>query len=85
MSYRLNVNPDFHPVKQKRRAMALKRQKAASKKVRKLFKAGSIREVQFADWLANVALVKKSNNRWRLCVDFTNLKKACYKDCYLLP
>ena len=41
--------------------------------------------MQYPDWLANIVLVKKSNNKWRLCVDFTDLNKACPKDCYLLP
>ena len=33
----------------------------------------------------NVVLVKKSNNKWRLCIDFTDLNKACPNDCYPLP
>ena len=27
-------------------------------------------------------MVKKSNGKWRMCVDFTNLNKACPKDSY---
>ena len=30
-------------------------------------------------------MVKKANGRWRMCVDFTDLNKACPKDSYLLP
>ncbi|GKA63347.1 reverse transcriptase domain-containing protein [Tanacetum coccineum] len=30
-------------------------------------------------------LVKKHDESWRMCVDFTNLNKACPKDCYPLP
>lgn len=30
-------------------------------------------------------MVKKANGKWRMCVDFTDLNKACPKDCYLLP
>ena len=30
-------------------------------------------------------MVKKSNGKWRMCVDFTNLNKACPKDSYPLP
>ena len=29
-------------------------------------------------------LVKKPNKTWRMCVDFTDLNKACPKDCYPL-
>jgi len=32
-----------------------------------------------------VVLVKKANGKWRMCVDFTDLNKACSKDSYPLP
>ena len=46
---------------------------------------GFIQEVYYPDWLTNVVLVKKANGKWRMCVDFTNLNKACPKDSFLLP
>ena len=30
-------------------------------------------------------MVKKANGKWGMCVDFTDLNKACPKDSYLLP
>ena len=30
-------------------------------------------------------MVKKANGKWRMCVNFTNLNKACPKDSYPLP
>ena len=30
-------------------------------------------------------MVKKANRNWRMCVDFTDLNKACPKDSYPLP
>ena len=30
-------------------------------------------------------MVKKSNGKWKICVDYTNLNKACLKDCFPLP
>ena len=30
-------------------------------------------------------MVKKASEKWRICVDFTNLNKACPKDSYPLP
>ena len=47
--------------------------------------AGFIREVYYPNWLANVVLVKKANEKWRMCVDFTDLNKACPKDSFPLP
>ena len=52
ITHRLNVNPSFKPVKQKRRSFALERQKAINEEVGKLFKAGVIREVEYPEWLA---------------------------------
>ena len=53
--------------------------------VEKLLTAGFIREVYYPEWLANVVMVKKSNVKWRMCVDFTNLNRACPKDSFPLP
>ncbi|KAI3742755.1 hypothetical protein L1987_60450 [Smallanthus sonchifolius] len=47
--------------------------------------AGMIKEVKFPRWLANVVVVQKKNGKWRVCVDFTDLNKACPKDPFPLP
>lgn len=57
----------------------------ADEEVHKLLEAGFIREIKYTTWLANVIMVKKSNDKWRMCMDFNDLKKACPKDTYLLP
>nr|KYP66897.1 Transposon Ty3-I Gag-Pol polyprotein [Cajanus cajan] len=51
----------------------------------KLLNAGFIKEIKYTTWLANVVMVKKSNGKWRMCVDYTDLNKACPKDAYPLP
>ena len=38
----------------------------------------------FPEWLANFILVKKENGKWRMCMDFTNLNKACLKESFPL-
>ena len=30
-------------------------------------------------------MVKKANKKWMMCIDFTDLNKACPKDIYPLP
>ena len=83
--HRLNVSPSFKPVKQKRRSFVPERQKAINEEVGKLLQAGAIREVEYPEWLVNVVLVKKANGKWRLCIDFTNVNRACPKDSFPLP
>ena len=52
---------------------------------RKLLTAGFNQEVFYPKWLPNVVMVKKSNGKWRMCVDFTDLNNACPKDSFPLP
>lgn len=42
-------------------------------------------DVKYLEWLANPLVVKKKNGSWRVCVDFTDLNKACPKDIFPLP
>ncbi|XP_077217943.1 uncharacterized protein LOC143852446 [Tasmannia lanceolata] len=84
-THELGVDQTCKPVKQKRRHFAPERRRAIREEVERLLKADFIREIQYPDWLANVVMVKKSNGKWRTCIDFTDLNKACPKDSYPLP
>lgn len=56
-----------------------------TKRWKKILKGQFVREVHYPEWLANVVLVKKANGKWRMCIDFTNLNKACPNDYFPLP
>ncbi|XP_022897821.1 uncharacterized protein LOC111411533 [Olea europaea var. sylvestris] len=83
--HRLNTKPETHPVKQRKRQFAPERRRVIKEEINKLIRAQFIREVNYLDWLANVILVKKAYGKWRVCIDFTDLNKACPKDSYPLP
>ncbi|KAL5565596.1 hypothetical protein UlMin_028760 [Ulmus minor] len=83
--HRLNIDPNFKPIKQKRRTFNAERYMAINTEVEKLLKAGFIEEANYPDWIANVVLVKKANGNCRVCVDFTDLNRACPKDSFPLP
>ena len=85
ITHRLNVSPSFKPIKQKRRSFTSERKKAINEEVDKLLQAGAIREVEYPEWLANIVLVKKANGKWRLCIDFIDVNRACPKDSFPLP
>jgi len=61
--HELNVDPSFKPVKQKRRKLGVERAKAVNNEVDKLLKIGSIREVQYPDWVANTLWSKRRMER----------------------
>ncbi|XP_057432627.1 uncharacterized protein LOC130725411 [Lotus japonicus] len=84
-SHKLSVDRRFKPVAQKKRQMSAEKQGAVKEQTTELLKAGIIREVKYTTWLSNVVLVKKSNGKWRMCVDYTDLNKACPKDPFPLP
>ena len=84
ITHRLNVYPSSKLVHQKKMVFAPERDNAIKEEVQKLTTAEFIWEVYYPDWLANVVMVKKANGKWRMCVDFTDLNKACPKDSYPL-
>ena len=60
--------------------MAKEHVEAVRSEVRRLREAGAIKETFYPEWLANTVVVKKKNGKWRVCVDFTDLNRACPKD-----
>jgi len=80
----LAMDPQVRPIRQRRRKLNEEKRQAIKDKTQKLLAAGHIREIQYPEWLANVVLVKKNSGKWRMCVDFTDLNKACPKDSHPL-
>ena len=83
--HKLNVDPSFPPKKQKPRRSAKEHVEVVRSKVRRLRDAKAIREAFFLEWLANTVVVKKKNGKLRVCVDFTDLNRACPKDLFPMP
>ncbi|GFZ00843.1 hypothetical protein Acr_14g0004780 [Actinidia rufa] len=83
--HKLFTKPEYSPVRQKRRKFAPERLKVIEDEVNKLIKANVVQEAHYPDWLANVVVAPKKGGKWRVCVDFTDLNKACPKDSFSLP
>jgi hypothetical protein len=81
----LEIRAGSKSVKQRLRRFDEEKRKVIGEEVHKLLKAGFIKEVHHPEWLANPVLVKKKNGKWRMCVDYTSLNKACPKVPYPLP
>lgn len=84
MVHRLYVDLSFRLVKQNRRPVNRERSDVIVEEVNKLLKARYIKEVLYLEWISNVVLFKKSNEKCCMCLD-TNLNKACPNHCYPLP
>lgn len=50
-----------------------------------MLNAGIRREAKYTEWIENTVVVPKKNNGIRICINFTDLNKACPKDSFPLP
>lgn len=85
IEHRLGMDPAHKAVCQKRKSFSAEKYAAIKEEVEKLLTAKFIKESHYPEWLSNVVMVKKGNGRWRMCVDFTDLNKACPKGSFPLP
>jgi hypothetical protein len=81
----LEIRAGSKPVKQRLRRFDEEKHKVIGEEVHKLLEARFIKEVHHPEWLAKPILVKKKNGRWRMCVDYTSLNKACPNIPFPLP
>jgi hypothetical protein len=85
IEHSLDVSKIVKPIKQKLWRFAQDKKEAIRVKVNRLLAADFIKEVYQPEWLANPVLVRKKNNEWRVCIDYTDLNKHCPKDPFSLP
>lgn len=86
IEHSLNVYPTATPKKQRLRRFLAEKREAIKKELAKLLATGFIKEVYHPEWLANPVLVlKRNNNEWMMCIDYTDLNKHCPKDPFGLP
>ncbi|RDY03307.1 hypothetical protein CR513_13111, partial [Mucuna pruriens] len=77
--HKLSITPGTRPMYQKKRRLGDKKRLARKEETAKLLQACFVRE------LANVVMVRKSSGKWRMCMNYTYLNKACLKDPYPWP
>ena len=57
---------------------------AIETEVHKLIECGFIREEQHPDWVVNIVIILKKNEKIRICIDYRDLNAACPKDEFSL-
>jgi hypothetical protein len=85
IEHSLGIDPSVRPKKQRLRKMTDEKTEAAKAEVHRLLEARFIEPIAYPTWLANVVMVQKKSGKWRMCIDFTSLNKACPKDKFPLP
>ena len=83
--HHLNVNPSISSKRRPPWRPSKEHVEVVKNEVTKLKLVGTIKEVFYPQWLANTVVVKKKTGKWRVCVDFTDLNKACPKDPFPMP
>jgi hypothetical protein len=85
IEHELHLDLKAKPVKQQLYRFTQDMKDVIKKEIARLLEVGFIKEVYHLDWLTNPVLVTKKDKDWRMCVDYTNLNKACKKDPFGLP
>lgn len=73
------------PVKQQKCLCNVDRAKIITGKVDQLLQTNFISPVKYPEWLTNMVVVPKKNEKWRECINFRDLDKVCLKDSFPLP
>jgi hypothetical protein len=85
IEHSLGIDPSVRPKKQRLRKMSDEKTESTKAEVHRLLEAKFIEPVTYPTWLANIVMVQKKSGKWRMCIDFTGLNKACPKDNFPLP
>ena len=81
----LKIRLGSKTVNQRLRRFNEEKHRAIGEEIMKLLAVRFIKEVYHPEWLANPVLVRKKSGKWRMCVDYMGLKKACPNDPFPLP
>jgi len=85
IEHQLKICPGAKPVQQKPRKQSVEQQNFIREEICMLLHASFIEVVHHPEWLANLVVVPKANGKFRMCIDYTSLNKACPRDPYPLP
>jgi hypothetical protein len=85
IEHELHIDPKAKPIKQRLHRFAQDKKDVIKREIARLLDTGFIKKVYHLNWLTNPILVPKKNKDWRMCIDYTDLNKACKKDPFRLP
>ncbi|XP_026420294.1 uncharacterized protein LOC113316297 [Papaver somniferum] len=83
--HKLKLNPNVKPIRQRIRKISTAYHEQIDKELQKMMNSGIIRPAKYPEWIGNMVIFPKKNNRIRICIDFSDLNTACPKDSFPLP
>ena len=84
VQHRLQLLPHVRPVKQKLRQLHSQWSLKVKEEIQKQFSVRFILVVEYLEWLTNVILVPKKDNKVRVCVNFRDFNKDNAKNDFPL-
>jgi len=84
-THHIYIKEDCKPVRKPQRRMNLALKDIVKEEVQKLLDVGFIYPISDSEWVSPLVLVPKKNGKWRIYVDYRELKKATKKDHFPLP
>jgi hypothetical protein len=79
IEHELHLDQKAKPIKQRLHRFTQDKKYVIKREIVRLLDTSFIKEVYHLDWLTNLILVPRKNKDWRMCVDYTDLNKACKK------
>ncbi|XP_026439180.1 uncharacterized protein LOC113337811 [Papaver somniferum] len=83
--HRLDIKKNVRTFKQRIRKIATTYHPQIKAELQKMLEAGIIRPAKYPEWIANMVVVPNKNKGISICIDFSDLNKACPKDSFSLP
>jgi len=84
LPHHISLEENTIPIKQKAYRLSKVQADALKEELIKLLNNHLI-EPSSSPWSSPVILVRKKNNKWRMCIDFRKLNNVTIKDAYSLP
>ena len=85
VEHRILLVPGSKSVRQKERRMNPRLQLLVKAELERLLQAGFMTPVEITNWIFPMVLVKKKNEKLRVCVDYRKLNHCTQKDHFHLP
>jgi hypothetical protein len=79
IEHELHLDPKAKPIKQRLHRFTQDKKYVTKREIARLLDVSFIKEVYHPDWLTNPVLVPQKNKDYMMCVDYTDLNKACKK------